>query len=166
MKQTTVMKNWKPARASLENSLKAAAYGTIFSYADLSKLAGIPDIRNERHLIESTKRCLLKHHSRVLASVRSEGYCISKPNEYAGIAKDSRDRGQNAISKAYKICRATPIDQLTEEERKVAVNEEARNGCLLVTYKILEGKELPGARDNLSVPTDSDVVRALLSKAN
>lgn len=155
--------NWKAARIALENELKDAEYGKIYSYEELSSIAGV-DVKKQRHILETTKRCLLRHHNRLLASLRGQGYSICEPNLFYTEARASRLRAQNSTKRAYEICRAVPLDKLTEEERKHLFNEEARNGCLLVTFKVLEKRELDDKTGSMAIPTDSEVIRALLDK--
>ena len=160
-----VRTDWKAHSHALEDVLRNAEYGKSYTFEELTKIAGV-DIQEHRHLIPTLRRCLLKHHKRLLTSIKGIGYSISMPNQCEKHARDQRVRAYRSTKKAFQICRSVPLDSLTSEERNCLVNEEIKNGALLVTYKVLEQKRLGGKEnESLKIPTDSDVIRALLDKS-
>lgn len=168
MSESYVAQNLKPAIKAIENHLKTLPYGSFISFEDLKKISGV-DIQNYkyRYILETAKRALLKHHDRVLISIRGKGYEIGKTEGVMAESASYRKRSYNAAKKAFQIIKTIDITSIPESERISVINEQCKSGLLLVAYKASENQLInsPEEKFKLEQPTESSIVRLLLDRA-
>jgi hypothetical protein len=103
-----------------------SGYGRELSYVELGRAIGLGDGESStihgRHLIHraanAAKRPLLVSHSRVIVSVRGEGYRVALPSESASIAMNYRDGADRKIRKAVDTLAYTDEREMTVAERQ------------------------------------------------
>lgn len=160
--------NLKPATKALEAFIKSLDYGDQITFKKLKEVAGL-DIQNVkyRHILETAKRNLLKHHARVLISLRGIGYEIGTPNSIIAESSSYRKRSFNSAKKAYQIVKTIDLNKLSETERTKAINEQCKSGLLLVSYRASENKLICDEKEGLKLrePTETSIVKILLNKA-
>jgi hypothetical protein len=158
--------NLKHAAKALEDFLKVRDYGTFVDFDTLKAVAGV-DISTPkyRYVLEAAKRTLLKHHDRVLVSVRGKGYEIATTPQCVAASASYRKRSYNAAKTSFEIVNTIDLTKVSETERNKIISEQCKAGALLVTYKACENKILnsPGPRI-LNAPTETDIVKLLLDK--
>jgi hypothetical protein len=164
MNQYPVATNLRHAAKALEDDLKVRDYGSFVDFKTLNTIAGV-DISTPkyRYVLEAAKRALLRHHDRVLVSVRGKGYEIATTPQCIAASAGYRKRSYRAAKTSFEIVNTVDLSKVSDAERDKIVSEQCKAGALLVTYKACENKLLnsPGPRV-LNAPTETDVVKLLL----
>ena len=156
----------KPFMDNLMAALSKADYGSSYSWDALSKIAGT-DLKKNRSLIQVIKRKLMNESQRVLVSVFGVGYRITKPNETWEQAQKRRKEGHRKVRLSLEMLQATPVESLTEDERKRFVAEQARSGVVLCAFRAVESRKLVDKATkavNITVPSNSLLVELLRKK--
>jgi hypothetical protein len=163
-----IIQNLRPAVTALESFLKNLSYGDYITFPKLKEVSGV-DIQNSkyRYILETAKRRLLRHHQRVLISVRGKGYQIGTPDAVIIESASYRKRSYNSAKKAYRIVSTVDLSKLSEEEKLRTINEQCKSGLLLVAYKATENKVLNNSKDHVRIPEmeESSLVRMLIEKS-
>jgi hypothetical protein len=156
------------ATRALEDFLKHQEYGFFVDFKKLNAIAGV-DISTPkyRYVLEAAKRNLLRHHDRVLISVRGKGYEIGITDKCLAQSTAYRKRSYKAAKTAFQITGTIDLSKIDPAEQAKILNEQCKAGALLVMYKATENKLI---NDNkapllLGSPTETEVVKMLLDKA-
>jgi len=168
MSEPPIVQNLKPAIKALENHIKSQPYGTFISFKELKLISGV-DIQDYkyRYILETAKRTLLRHHDRVLISIRGKGYEIGETSAVIAESAGYRKKSYNAAKKAFQIIKTIDLSTLQEAEKIKVINEQCKGGLLLVAYKATENQLLNNPEDGLKLaqPTENSIIKILLERA-
>jgi hypothetical protein len=168
MSRPVVNTNLRHAANAIRDYLKAQSYGTFVAFQTLNDIAGV-NVRSPkfRYILDYAKRDLLRHHDRVLVSVRGEGYEIATTTQCVSASSSYRKRSYKAAKTAFAITRTIDLSKLSDAERNRVVTEQCKAGALLVTYSACENKLLngPDSPKLITAPTETEIVRMLLDKS-
>jgi hypothetical protein len=163
-----VTTNLRYASKALEDYLKLKEYGTFIDFETLNEIAGI-DISSAkyRYVLEAAKRALLRHHDRVLISVRGKGYEIGTTEKCVVQSASYRKRSYKAAKTAFQITGTIDLSKVSPEEQIKILNEQCKAGALLVMYKASENKLINDKKEPvlLGAPTETEIVKMLLDKS-
>lgn len=105
----------------LYDRLKNADYGRSFDYAELSRMAGIPDVRKERWILDRTRQELVRKNKRFLQNERGVGYRVVEAAEHLGVGHEYRKKSMRAAGRSGKVLRATDLSRVTDPAVKEAI---------------------------------------------
>jgi uncharacterized coiled-coil protein SlyX len=115
----------------LYDQLREAPYGQSFTYDELSTMADVEDIREERWMLLRTREELVRHDRRFLANTRSIGYRVVEPEEHLRAGNDYRKKSMRAAGKSRNALAATDLSRVSDVEvRNRIVGLESRMGHL------------------------------------
>lgn len=160
--------NLRHASRALEDFLKIQNYGFFVDFKTLNSIAGVDISTNKyRYVLEAAKRALLRHHDRVLISVRGRGYEIGTTEKCVAQSASYRKKSYKAAKTAYQITETIDLSKIDQTERIKVLNEQCKAGALLVMYKASENKLLNDKKGPilLGAPTETEVVKMLLDKS-
>jgi len=111
----------RPEWQKIYDYMKATGldFGRIYSYTQIRGIIG-RDIRKNRPPIRQVIDALELNDHRTLQARRGIGYRIVEPTEHLFLANSRRNRADRQIVLAQKTLRATDLDKLDPEIRKIA----------------------------------------------
>ena len=148
----------------LEDALKEIPPGTFLSWEDLNQMANI-NLAKYRSVLESVKKTLLRDYNRLLISVRSKGYQVAKPEEYATIV----DHGIKGIGRKIKGCKRIieriEWQKLDHDQTQKALETAGKTQVLSVVFKTTTVAKLAKNVDWGKLPSEESVVAFLLDRS-
>lgn len=165
MEDTTVgsLPILRQAARKLEMWIKDLELKTVITWEEVEKVSELPEIRTKyRHVLETAKRALLRHHGKVLISVRNEGYLVGAPKHIMEMSGKGRHRASNICRTNMK--KLSTIDQeiLSDQEIVQLCNEQVKNGMMVMVYKAHENKLLKSDTVKLNQVSEIDLMKQLL----
>ena len=105
---------------ALFDILSTAPYGELFSYQSLKEILGRDIQKNTRarYIVLSVGKRLEKEAHRTLECIKNRGYRVAQARDHISLGDKRYRRGTKQINRAVRILQATPIEQLSIEERK------------------------------------------------
>jgi len=151
------------AEKALEMHISELSSGTELSFDQMKEICG-RDVKKDRYIVATVQRRLIRHHAKVLHSIRGYGYRVAHNNEVAAISQDYRKQGTRKFDKAVRIISTVDMSALNQEERRALINEQAKSSvCLMIAKQV--DKPLPGIKDRnrqtIKIPTQGEVVLLL-----
>lgn len=118
----TFTARWRP----LYDALRDVEYGTSFTYAELSRMAGLgkgESIRENQHrwLVLRTRKEMLRHDRRFLANLRTVGYRIVHPEEHLKAGNAYRAKSMRAAGWSERTLGATDLALITDPDVRAAI---------------------------------------------
>jgi GH25 family lysozyme M1 (1,4-beta-N-acetylmuramidase) len=163
-----VRTNYRPASKALEDYLKVKPIGTFIGFPELCKVADVDILApNRRYILEAARRALLKHHDRVLVSVRGEGYQVADLNQTLSASAGYRKRSYKAAKSAFETVKTIDLSKLDEKEKYQVIKEQAKSACMLTIYKATENQAINDGTGKVTIsnPSEGDILRLLLQKS-
>ncbi len=122
-------------RQSLESQLVAKAladknHDPRFTYAELSKIAGIPDITLRRGVIVTARRAARREHRIVFAAVRGVGLKRLTDSEIVASRSQARTTIRNVAKNSKKSLECVVHERLTRDEQTRFAVEDAALGIV------------------------------------
>lgn len=168
IQQYPITTNLRHASKALEDFLKLKEYGTFIDFKTLNSIAGV-DISSYkyRYVLEAAKRSLIRHHDRVLISVRGKGYEIGTTEKCLAQSASYRKKSFKSAKTAFQITGTIDISRASQEEQLKILNEQCKAGALLVMYKASENKLINNKQEPIVIeaPTETEIVKMLLDKS-
>lgn len=142
-------------RQSLESQLVAKAladknHEPIFTYAELSKIAGVKDITTRRGVIATACRTARREHRLVFGAVRGVGIKRLTDSEVVAKRSGRRCKIRNIANESRKDGETVNYENLSRDERTRAAVEDASIGVVLamasakgqgaIEQKVIENK--------------------------
>lgn len=155
--------NTKAAARTLEEHLKLQEYGTFIPFEEMKKIIGF-EIRKYRYVLEAVKRALLRHHNRVLLSVRGKGYEIGTPNAILSESKGRRKRCASITNGSMQMLATIDLSGLPRKERLRVINEQCKNNLIWQAYQTSENKLVTNKKKLVALP-DNVLLNAVLRRA-
>lgn len=94
-------------------------YGTVFEHNAISNMLDVPKNSTKYRTSIAKLKKLMLEKGKMLESLRGVGYKIVNPSDYAGKAINQYKLGFNRLTKGEKILNYTPVNDLSDEDRKV-----------------------------------------------
>lgn len=162
--QIKSLPNQRLSTTQVINALKDKTYGDTFTFDELSTYAGL-DVREYRSVITGAKNYLLKHHGKLLVSLRGIGYRISKPGEFSTVAGSYRNKAGKDLKRGRMILSVADLSEMTDKEKEETCKESGKISWLITATKIAS-KEKLGKRINfVRPPSEQEIVQFLLNKS-
>jgi len=147
----------------LEMWIKDLPIETVITWDQIAEVSELPNIRKRyRHVLETAKRALLKHHGKILISVRNEGYLIGAPKHIIEHTGKGRKRACNIARTNLKKLGTINRDKLSDQEIIQLCNEQVKNGMMVMVYKTTENKLLKSDTIKLNQVFEIDLIKQLL----
>ena len=147
----------------MEMWIKDLPLETVITWEQVAEISDLPDIRkNYRHVIETAKRALLRHHGKILISVRNEGYLIGAPDHIIEHTRQGRKRAYNIARTNLKKLSTIEQNGLTDKQIIQLCNEQVKNGMLIMVYKTTENKLLKSDTIKLNQVSEIELMKQLL----
>lgn len=141
----------------LYDQLREAEYGTSFTYDELSRMAAVDDIRDERWMLLRTREELVRHDRRFLANMRTVGYRIVEPEEHLAAGNGYRKKSMRAAGRSRKALAATDLSRVTDVEvRNRIVGLESRMAHLAQALQHQEERLADNERSTERLRRDRD----------
>lgn len=113
----------------------SAEYGTEFSYAHILQESGCDLMQGDRQRIYTVVRRLERDHRRTLLNLRGRGYKIAQPGEHVESMRVRAGKAKRHVSLARRTGDATPLDLLTDTERRSLADQMAFNAHVVQALK-------------------------------
>lgn len=94
-------------------------YGTVFEHNAISHMLDVPKNSTKYKTSITKLKKLMLEKGKMLENIRGVGYRIVNPSDYAGKAINQYKLGFNRLTKGEKILNYTPVNDLSDEDRKV-----------------------------------------------
>lgn len=122
-------------RQSLESQLVAKAladksHEPIFTYAELSKIAGVKDITLRRGVLVTARRAARREHRIVFSVVRGVGLKRLTDSEIVGSRVEKRTKIRNAAKDSQKDMGCIVHENLSRDEKTRFAVEDAALGIV------------------------------------
>lgn len=147
----------------LEMWIKDLPLETVITWEQIAEVSELPTIRKDyRHVLETTKRALLRHHGKILISVRNEGYLIGAPKHIMEHTSKGRKRATNIARTNLKKLSTIDRNKLSDQEIVQLCNEQVKNGMMVMVYKVHENKLLKSDTVKLNQVSEIELMKQLL----
>lgn len=99
----------------VHEAMRACEVGDVLGYEELSKLAGVDDIRQDRGPIYAAIARLERGDKRTAVVVRNVGYRIAEAEEHEGLVRGRQKRARRQVFRGVRTARAADRSKMSAE---------------------------------------------------
>lgn len=151
-----LIKNKKKSEI-LAEQLLAMNYGDVVTHQEIASIIN-EKVGSQKYnsIIQRTKKLILNNH-RAIESVRGQGYRLVEPDNFVDLSLSHYKRGFNEMQKGANTLKAAPVNDMTDEGRRVyrrvqdrAIALQAAMNGAKVELKTLGMRDHPMSVNNVS----------------
>jgi len=158
----------KHSQKKLEMAIKNMPEKTMVTWEELAQIAdlSLDDLKGKyRFVIESLKRVLAKYHSKILISVRGKGYIIGTPLHIMEHSEKRRKNTRKTFKRNLFNLNTIDLRYLNEKDKLKIINEQAKNGLMLIVHKSCENKLLNNEKTKINKISETEILKSLIHKS-
>ena len=141
----------------LAEKILAMNYGDVVTHKEIASIIE-ETVGSHKYTstIQKTKKILLNNH-RAIESVRGQGYRLVEPDNFVDLSLSHYKRGFNEMQKGANTLKSAPVNDMTDEGRRVyrrvqdrAITLQAAMNGAKVELKTLGMRDHPMSINNVS----------------